>query len=86
MTSAILVTGGTGSLGRHVVWRLLEDEHEVRVLSRRPRPPSDRSPTEWVRGDLKAGRGIDEALSGVDAVVHCATTGGRGGGGGERKL
>jgi uncharacterized protein YbjT (DUF2867 family) len=76
--SAILVTGGTGTLGRHVVWRLLEDEHEVRVLSRRPRPPSDRSPTEWARGDLKAGRGLDEALAGIDAVVHCATTRGRG--------
>jgi uncharacterized protein YbjT (DUF2867 family) len=50
----------------------------VRVLSRRPRPPSDRSPTEWVRGDLRSGRGVDEALSGVDAVVHCATTHGRG--------
>jgi uncharacterized protein YbjT (DUF2867 family) len=78
VNSTILVTGGTGTLGRHVVWRLLEDEHEVRVLSRRPRPPSDRSPTEWALGDLKSGRGLDDALSGVDAIAHCATTRGRG--------
>ncbi|WP_079032325.1 NAD-dependent epimerase/dehydratase family protein [Streptomyces specialis] len=37
MNSVILVTGGTGTLGREVVRRLLEDEHEVRVLSRRGR-------------------------------------------------
>lgn len=37
MHSVILVTGGTGTLGREVVRRLLEDEHEVRVLSRRGR-------------------------------------------------
>lgn len=78
MARTILVTGGTGTLGRHVVWRLLEDEHEVRVLSRHTRPPSDRTPTEWVRGDLRSGRGLREALAGVDAVVHCATTRGRG--------
>jgi uncharacterized protein YbjT (DUF2867 family) len=79
VSSAILVTGGTGTLGRHVVRRLLEDEHEVRVLSRHARrPASDRSPTEWASGDLKAGRGLAAALTGIDAIAHCATTGGRG--------
>ncbi|MCH6163031.1 SDR family oxidoreductase [Streptomyces marispadix] len=34
----ILVTGGTGTLGRAVVRRLLGRGHTVRVLSRRPRP------------------------------------------------
>ncbi|MGP4114167.1 SDR family oxidoreductase [Streptomyces sp. 4N509B] len=77
MNRTILVTGGTGTLGQHVVWRLLEDEHEVRVLSRHDRPPSDRTPTRWTRGDLRSGKGLDAALRGVDAVVHCATTRGR---------
>jgi uncharacterized protein YbjT (DUF2867 family) len=36
--ATILVTGGTGTLGRDVVSQLLAIPHEVRVLSRRPRP------------------------------------------------
>jgi uncharacterized protein YbjT (DUF2867 family) len=35
MTSRILVTGGTGTLGRHVVPRLRDAGCDVRVLSRR---------------------------------------------------
>ncbi|MGK5533861.1 NAD(P)H-binding protein [Streptomyces sp. URMC 129] len=69
----VLVTGGTGTLGREVVRRLLEDEHEVRVLSRRGRSQGERLPVEWVRGDLKTGEGLGPALSGADTVVHCAT-------------
>ena len=34
MTSLILVTGGTGVLGRHVIPRLREAGHDIRVLSR----------------------------------------------------
>lgn len=37
MTNPILVTGGTGTLGRVVVQRLLDAGREVRVLSRRAR-------------------------------------------------
>ncbi|WP_206794868.1 SDR family oxidoreductase [Amycolatopsis sp. MtRt-6] len=62
----ILVTGGTGQLGSAVVARLRAADEEVRVLSRRAGP-------EVVRGDLRTGRGIDSAVAGVDAVVHCAT-------------
>lgn len=77
MDGVMLVTGGTGTLGRHVVWRLLEDEHEVRVLSRRGRPEGDRTPTEWAKGDLISGGGLAAALVGVRVIMHCATTGGR---------
>jgi uncharacterized protein YbjT (DUF2867 family) len=62
----ILVTGGTGQLGGAVVARLRAAGDEVRVLSRRAGP-------DVVRGDLRTGRGIDSAVSGVDVVVHCAT-------------
>ncbi|RSM44450.1 NmrA family transcriptional regulator [Amycolatopsis balhimycina DSM 5908] len=62
----ILVTGGTGQLGGAVVARLRAAGEEVRVLSRRAAP-------DVVRGDLRTGRGIDSAVAGVDAVVHCAT-------------
>jgi uncharacterized protein YbjT (DUF2867 family) len=63
----ILVTGGTGNLGRPTVELLRAAGHDVRVLSRKPGPGR-------VVGDLSAGSGIRDALTGVDTVVHLATT------------
>lgn len=62
----VLVTGGTGSFGRQSVPRLAAQGHEVRVLSRRPGAGSH-------RGDLTTGAGLDEAVAGVDVVVHAAS-------------
>ncbi|KAB1150792.1 NAD(P)H-binding protein [Streptomyces luteolifulvus] len=64
--STILVTGGTGTLGRHVTERLRAQGHEVRVLSRHTPPYAV---------DLReGGSGLDAAVEGVDTIVHCATT------------
>jgi uncharacterized protein YbjT (DUF2867 family) len=64
--TTILVTGGTGTLGRPVVRRLRGEGHEVRVLSRHAPPYAV---------DLRRGGGaLDAAVEGVDTVVHCATT------------
>ncbi|TNC28936.1 SDR family oxidoreductase [Amycolatopsis alkalitolerans] len=71
MNETILVTGGTGTLGRVVAERLLGDGREVRVLSRKPAPAG--TPYSWRTGDLKTGAGIAEATEGVDTIVHCAS-------------
>ncbi|CAL9621585.1 NAD(P)H-binding protein [Streptomyces sp. Tu 3180] len=64
--TTILVTGGTGTLGRLVTERLRADGHEVRVLSRHSRPYAV---------DLReGGSGLDAALTGARTVVHCATS------------
>ncbi len=74
MAAVVLVTGGTGTLGRELVRQLLaEPGAQVRVLSRRP-ASSAHGPADWVTGDLKTGRGIDAAVWGADVIVHCATT------------
>ena len=70
MTTPILVTGGTGTLGRHVVRRLREAGREVRVLSRHSREPDNG--VEFVAGDLATGEGVDAALQGVERVIHLA--------------
>jgi len=62
----ILVTGGTGVLGRRVVDRLRSAGREVRVLSRSGRPGT-------VRGDLLTGAGLDGAVDGIDTMIHCAS-------------
>jgi uncharacterized protein YbjT (DUF2867 family) len=67
----VLVTGGTGELGRLVVEQLVAGGEEVRVLSRRTAPGAPGVRT--VVGDLRTGAGVQEAVEGVDAVVHCAS-------------
>lgn len=74
MTGTVLVTGGTGTLGRVVVDRLLERRYDVRLLSRRDEPPGHRKGT-WVTGDLRTGAGIERSVAGADTIVHCATSG-----------
>lgn len=70
MKERILVTGGTGTLGREVVRRLIDGGHTVRATSRSLR--SDES-CEWVAMDLLAGTGVAEAVADVGVIVHCAT-------------
>lgn len=74
MTGPVLVTGGTGTLGRAVVRRLLADDVPVRVLSRRDRRGLDElAAAEWATADLRDAEAMPRALDGVRAIVHCAT-------------
>ncbi|MDX8526838.1 NAD(P)H-binding protein [Mesorhizobium sp. MSK_1335] len=66
----ILVTGGTGHLGRDLVPALTVSGYDVRLLARKGQ--ADRS-VEWVIGDLVSGVGLENALRGVDTVIHAAT-------------
>jgi uncharacterized protein YbjT (DUF2867 family) len=66
----ILVTGGTGTLGRLVVARLRDEGCTVRVLSRRSREAGEG--IAFVTGDLATGEGIEAALEGAEIIVHCA--------------
>ncbi|WP_327150285.1 SDR family oxidoreductase [Nocardia sp. NBC_01329] len=75
MTKRILVTGGTGRLGRVLVPQLLDVGHEVRVLTHSER---ESAAHHWVVGDLRTGSGLADAVDGIDLVIHLATTNGRG--------
>jgi len=68
----ILVTGGTGTLGRLVVPLLRDAEGQVRVLSRRAREAADG--IEFVTGDLTTGDGVEAAVKGIEIIVNCAGT------------
>jgi uncharacterized protein YbjT (DUF2867 family) len=70
MTAPILVTGGTGTLGRHVVARLREAGRDVRVLSRHSQAAGEG--VESVTADLSTGEGIEAAVEGAEIIVHCA--------------
>ncbi len=62
----VVVTGGTGVLGRQVVSQLLAAGHSVRVLSRQARPTVPNG-VQVVQGDLVPGKNLDRAVAGVDA-------------------
>jgi uncharacterized protein YbjT (DUF2867 family) len=70
VTAPVLVTGGTGTLGRLVVARLRDDGCDVRVLSRHRHEGGDG--IEFVTGDLATGEGIEPAVEGVGTIVQCA--------------
>ncbi|PDT89388.1 epimerase [Bradyrhizobium sp. Y36] len=65
-----LVTGGTGHLGGDIVDRLVGAGRRVRVLAR---SPGVRGDVEWAAGDLATSAGLQDALLGVDTVIHAAT-------------
>ncbi|MGI9616401.1 MAG: NAD-dependent epimerase/dehydratase family protein [Acidimicrobiales bacterium] len=74
----LLVTGATGFVGRYTVAAAVDAGHRVRALVRPAgtaaalgRYESDPS-VEIVRGDLRSPAGLDDAVNGVDAVVHLA--------------
>ncbi|HVQ94731.1 MAG TPA: NAD-dependent epimerase/dehydratase family protein [Mycobacteriales bacterium] len=67
----VLVTGGTGMLGGHLVRRLAERGDRVRAVDLR-QPASPQPGTEYLVGDVRDGDLMARAAAGVDAVVHCA--------------
>ena len=70
----VLVTGATGFLGGWVTRALVATGHSVRVLLRRPARDSGLHGLGAVvfQGDVLAPDSLQPAMSGVDAVIHCA--------------
>lgn len=70
----VLITGATGFLGSHVAEELLRRGHTVRALVRRSSKVEllTKLGVELAYANLEKGEGLDDALAGVDAVVHSA--------------
>ncbi len=72
MTGCVLVTGGTGYLGRPLVRALLGRQRPVRVLARPGSDVSGLEGAEIVRGDVTNAADLGAALRGAERVFHLA--------------
>jgi UDP-glucose 4-epimerase len=72
--SKVLVTGGNGFLGRHIVPTLVAAGHVVRTIDRCPSESIGRLEIECMQGDLSEEATVKQALVGMEVVVHLACT------------
>ena len=68
----VLVTGGSGFIGSHVVDRLCAHGHEPRIFDLVPSPHHGPRQIETVIGDVLDSGALRCAMSGCEAVVHLA--------------
>lgn len=69
----MLITGGTGTLGRALAHKVTGLGHAVRIMSTRQRAATDPAGVEWARADLATGEGLREAVDGAETVFHLAS-------------
>lgn len=77
MNKKILVTGGTGFLGAYILRELIQKGYQVRAIRRSSKIPDFIAPelmqqVEWVDGDILDVVSLQEAMQGIDAIIHSA--------------
>jgi nucleoside-diphosphate-sugar epimerase len=76
-TGKVLVTGGTGFLGAYILRELVQCGYSVRAIHRQGAIPFFLSPeirdkVQWIRCDVRDTLGLEDAMTGMDAVIHAA--------------
>jgi len=74
----VLVTGGTGFLGSYIIKELVEKNYSIRAIRRSSSklpfyiPPNIFEKVQWVEGDILDPISLEDAMNGVDTVIHSA--------------
>ena len=77
LSTKILITGGTGFLGSYIIRELIQKGYSVRAIRRGNKlpfwiDPSVLAKVEWVEGDILDVVSLEEAMEGIDTVIHSA--------------
>lgn len=69
----VLITGGTGDLGSHLLPLLTNSRNTVRIMSRGSRKAGFDVSIEWAQASIESGDGLAQAVAGVDVIAHLAS-------------
>jgi dihydroflavonol-4-reductase len=77
--SKVLVTGGTGFVGAYIIKELIQKGYFVRAIRRSKKlpffiPADILNKAEWVDGDVLDVIALDDAMKGIDALIHSAAS------------
>jgi dihydroflavonol-4-reductase len=77
LSTKVFITGGTGFLGAYIIKELVERNYDVRAIRRSYKlpffiPQNIFDKVEWVNGDVLDVDALQEAMDGVDTVIHSA--------------
>jgi nucleoside-diphosphate-sugar epimerase len=77
LSNKVLITGGTGFVGAYIIKKLVEQGYEVRAIRRSNKLPFFISreiidKVEWVDGDILDVISLEDAMVGVNSVIHAA--------------
>jgi len=77
LSNKILITGGTGFLGAYIIKQLVEKDYAVRAIRRTNKlpafiPKEVFDTVEWVEGDVLDVVSLEDAMEGIDTVIHSA--------------
>ncbi len=72
MNQTVLITGGTGSIGRRLTQLLRQEGYRVSLLSRSPKQIPDVTVYQW---DIKKGHIDPQAIATADHIIHLAGEG-----------
>ncbi len=68
----VLITGGTGTLGREIINQLTRNDFQISVLSSKDKPELPKT-VEVLTGDLTDPASLPNAISETDVILHCAS-------------
>ncbi len=75
MKKKVLITGGSGTLGSAIIKLAIEDDrYEVSTLSTDPEKHVFPSNCRVFKADLTSANGLQEALKGIQLIIHCASS------------
>ena len=77
MSTKVLISGGTGFLGAYIIKELVQKNYTVRAIRRSNKlpffiPQDIFNKVEWVDGDVLDIIALQEAIDGMDTVIHAA--------------